>query len=236
MALHLGKFLLATLLALALAGCARDRTIAAAPDIELAELTELPVPESLGVYRIGPQQVLTIAVANAPMLSGQFLTDERGNLPFPLVGSVETANLTPSEAADRIAGRLAGRYVVNPQVSVRPDDLPAATVSVGGEVARPGAYPSAAATTLMRSVNLAGGLSTLADSKDVLILRTVGGKRYIGVYNLAAIQRGNYTDPKVYSDDIIMVGDSAFRRSLQSIIQVLPLLTTSAILFDRAGN
>ena len=96
--------------------------------------------------------------------------------------------------------------------------------------------PSTRATTLVRSVNLAGGLSQLADSKDVLILRTVGGKRYIGVYNLAAIQRGNYTDPKVYSEDIIMVGDSAFRRSLQSIIQVLPLLTTSAILFDRAGN
>lgn len=234
--MHLGKLLLSVVLAIGLAGCARDRTVAASPDVELANLTELPVPEGLGVYRIGPQQLLTISVANAPMLTGAFLTDENGNLPYPLVGSIETAGLTPAQAAERIAGRLAGRYVVNPQVTVRPDNVPEATVSVGGEVDRPGSYPSQTATSLMRAINLSGGLTDFAKSDDVLILRTVGGQRYIGVYNLAAIQRGNYTDPPVYSEDIIVVGDSSFRRSLQSIIQVLPLLTTSAILLERTSN
>ncbi len=180
--------------------------------------------------------MLNISVANAPLLSGQFLTDEAGNLPFPLVGTVETANLTPAQAGDRIAARLSGRYVVDPQVSVRPENVPEATISVGGEVNRPGAYPSAGATTLLRSINLAGGLTKVAQSDDVLVLRTVGGQRYIGVYNLAAIQRGNYNDPPIYSEDIVMVGDSAFRRSLDSIIQVLPLLTTSAILLQSVSK
>ena len=234
--MHLGKILLSVVLAVGLAGCAGDRTVAASPDVELADLTELPVPEGRSVYRVGPQQLLTVSVANAPLLSGQFLTDEQGNLPYPLVGSVDIAGLTPNQAAARIAERLSGRYVVDPQVIVRPDDVPPSTISVGGEVDRPGAYPALSAPTLLRAINLSGGLTEFAKSDDVLILRTVGEQRYIGVYNLAAIQRGNYNDPPVYAEDIIIVGDSAFRRSLQSIIQVLPLLTTSAILFDRTAN
>jgi len=64
----------------------------------------------------------------------------------------------------------------------------------------------------------------------------VSGRRYIGAYNIQAIQRGNYEDPAVYPDDIVVVGDSPNRRRLDSILRFAPLLSTSAILIDRIGS
>ena len=88
----------------------------------------------------------------------------------------------------------------------------------------------------MRVVNQAGGLAEYAKLDDVLVLRTVNGQRYIGAFNIQAIQRGNYVDPTVYPNDIIIVGDSPNRRRLDGILQFAPLLSTSAILIDRIGR
>jgi len=82
-------------------------------------------------------------------------------------------------------------------------------------------------------VNNAGGLSDYAKSEEVLVSRTVQGQKYIGVYNLTAIERGNYPDPAIYPNDVITVGDSPSKRLLQSVLAFVPLLTTTAILVDR---
>ena len=236
MASLIGRLLAAIVVSASLAGCAHDRTVAAAPGIEVADLAQLPVPQDLGVYTIGAQETLQISVVGSEMLSGTFLTDEEGYLQYPLVGDVFVGGKTPSAAARLIADGLRGRYVVNPQVTVRPEAIPAPTISVGGEVERPGTYPAATSVSLIRAVNNAGGLSEYAESEDVLVLRTVDGQRYIGVYNIEAIQRGNYPDPAIYPNDIVTVGNSPFRRTLESVLQFVPLLSTSLILLDRNRN
>ena len=100
----------------------------------------------------------------------------------------------------------------------------------------PGEYPVLGRQSLLRVINQAGGLAEYAQLDDVLILRTVAGQRYIGAYNIQGIQRGNYEDPTVYPNDIIVVGDSPNRRRLDSILRFAPLLSTSAILIDRIGR
>ncbi len=135
-----------------------------------------------------------------------------------------------------IANGLRGDYIVDPQVRVRPEEVEEPLVSVGGQVAKPGAVPAAISGTLMRAVNNAGGLSDYGNSKDVLVQREVQGRRYIGVYNLEAIQRGNYPDPAIYPNDVITVGESSRRRTLETILQYVPLLSSTAILIDRVGN
>ena len=71
---------------------------------------------------------------------------------------------------------------------------------------------------------------------DVLIFREVDGRKYIGVYNLSAIYRGNYEDPALYPDDIVMVGDSPARRRAESLLQLFSLAITPVILIDRLVN
>lgn len=224
----------AACIALALVGCATNTEMARDPGVELVALETLPAPIAIPAFRIGPLQSVEVVVVGVPDLTGSYLTDEQGNLSFPLVGQVPTGGMTPAEASRAIADRLRGDFVVNPQVRLQPKDLPAPSVSVGGEVKNPGAYPAVASPSLLRAVNNAGGLGEYAKVDDVLIMRTVAGQRYIGVYNIRAIQRGNYPDPAIYPSDIITVGDSPGRRRLERILQLVPAITSPILLIDQA--
>ncbi|MEP3052154.1 MAG: polysaccharide biosynthesis/export family protein [Erythrobacter sp.] len=220
-------------LAMALSACATDRTFGAAQTIEVTELSELPEPRGDFGYKIGPQETLGIEVLGAELMSGTFLTDERGQIEYPLLGLIDFSGRSPSEAARLIADGLRGRYVLNPQVRIIPADFPEPTISVGGQVSRPGPYPAAGRQTLLRAVNAAGGLNEFAKLDDVLVMRTVDSQNYIGLYNLAAIQRGNYSDPVLYPNDIVMVGDSPARRRLETLLQLVPIATAASIVLDR---
>lgn len=231
-----GKVLVGFALSLGVVGCATDRSYGEAAGIERANLESLPAPRIENLYVIGPQEVLEIEVVGAERLSGTYLTDGEGQISFPLIGLVSISGLAPNEAADLLEDALRGRYLLNPEVRVIPSVVPPRNVSVGGQVNKPGEYPITGRQSLVRVINQAGGLAEYAKSEDVLILRTVGGQRYIGAYNIQAIQRGNYEDPTVYPNDIVFVGDSPARRRLDSILRFAPLLSTSAILIDRVGR
>lgn len=219
-----------------LSACATDRTFGTSPDIEITNLDELPAPRGEIFYTIGPQEKIEIQVVGVEDLSGLYLTDEEGNIAFPLLGELETGGKSPAAAADIIADGLRGKYVLDPLVRVVPEEFPPPSISIGGQVNRPGAYPAIGKQTLLRVVNQAEGLSEYAEYDDVLITRIVDGQRYIGLYNIEAIQRGNYPDPVLYPNDIVMVGDSPGRRRLDNILQFVPLVTASAIVIDRLGR
>ena len=219
-----------------LAGCATDRTVASAPGIELTDLDSLPAPEGGYVTRVQPGDQLEITVLNSESLTGTYIVDDSGNLTFPLIGAVAVAGDSPTRVGQKIVERLSGRYIRDPNVTVLPTELSQPMVSIGGQVGKPGSYPARLSRTLVRAVNNAGGLAEYARLDDVLIMRTIGTTTYIGIYNIAAIQRGNYPDPQVYAGDIITVGDSPGRRRLDNILQFVPLLTSSAIVIDRLGS
>lgn len=214
--------------------CATDRSLGLAPEIEVTTLEELPAPRGNAPYLIGPQEALEVEVVGATSLSGTYLTDIEGELAFPLIGRVNIDGKSPNEAGQIIADRLRGDYLLDPQVRVIPKDFASPSVSIGGQVQRPGNYPAVGQPTLLRLVNQAEGLTEYAKLDDVLVMRTVADQRYIGIYNLGAIQRGNYPDPPLFPNDIVLVGDSPERRRMQVLLQVLPtLLTTATILIAR---
>jgi len=219
-----------------LSACATSGPLALASDVELTTLNELPANPAAVSYQIRPLESLEIRVFGAETLSGTYFADEQGRINFPLIGAVETDGLTPSGVETVIESRLRGEYVLQPQVTVRPTKLPELTISVGGEVKKPGTLLSSNSQTLLRAVYNAGGLSDYAKSEEVLISRTVGGQKYIGAYNLKAIERGNYADPVIYPNDIISVGDSPSKRFLQAVLAYIPLLSTTAIMIDRVGR
>lgn len=217
-------------------GCATDRSFGEASSIEVTQLETLPPPRGAIVYSIGPQQSLDIIVVGAEELTGKFLTDESGNIAFPYLGEVATGGLSPREASDLIAAGLRGSVVVDPQVRIIPEEFPTPSISIGGEVTRPGSYPAIGEPTLLTVVNQAEGLDEYGKEDDVLVMRTVDGQRYIGLFNIGAIQRGNYPDPRLYPNDIVMVGDSPGSRRFDNILQFAPILSSAVILIDRVGR
>ncbi|TRD11418.1 polysaccharide export protein [Erythrobacter insulae] len=227
------KILVISLAALTLNACATDRTFGAASSIEVTELEDLPAPVYEIGYTIGPQEKLEIIVVGAEDISGAFFTDGLGNVTFPLLGKLELAEKSATQAGEIIADRLRGKYLIDPQVRVIPEEPAPPTISIGGQVERPGAYPAVGKTTLLRLINQAEGFGSYAKTDDVLIMRTVDGLQYIGLYNAGAIMRGNYPDPQLFANDVVMVGDSAAKRRIETILGLVPIFTSSVILVDR---
>ena len=125
--------------------------------------------------------------------------------------------------------RLQGRYVRDPQVTVNLEETVSQVITVDGQVTKPGLYPVIGRMTLMRAVATAGGAAEFAKLDDVVIFRNVDGQQLAGLYNLKAIRRGNYSDPEVFANDVIVVGDSQARRLFRDLIQASPLITTPLI-------
>lgn len=223
---------------LLLAACAgKPQPMGLAPNVTVLETDSLPVPTRADItagvrpYLIGPFDKLTIDVFGIPELSGKVVqTDASGRISFPLLGPVEAVGLTPGELAGTIEQRLRGRYIRDPQVTVNLDETVSQVITVDGQVARAGLYPVVGRMTLLRAVATAGGTTEFAQLEDVVIFRTVGEEKYAGLYNLEAIRRGNYADPDVYANDVIVVGDSKARRRFRDLIQVAPLLASPLVI------
>ena len=164
-------------------------------------------------------------------------TDASGRISFPLAGVVEAAGRTPGEIEDIIEDRLRNRFVRDPQVTVNLKETVSQVITVDGQVKEPGLYPVVGRMTLMRAVATAKGTAEFAKLDDVVIFRTVDGQQLAALYNLKAIRRGNYDDPEVFANDVVIVGDSTARRLFKDALQVVPLLTTPLIIaLQNSGN
>ena len=214
-----------------LSGCVSHQ-LGGDPEVRVVDTTKLPAPSRADVqsderpYLVGPFDKLTIDVFGISELSQREVqTDASGRLSFPLVGTLEVSGHTPSEIEQMIRDRLRGSYVRNPQVTVNLKETVSQVITVDGEVREPGLYPVIGRMTLMRAVATAKGVAQFAKLDDVVVFRTVGGQRYAALYNLKAIRRGAYTDPEVFANDVVVVGDSQSRRLFASFVQLAPLLS-----------
>ena len=202
----------------------------------VSKQTELPPPSGADLvaattaYRIGPLDKLSIAVFDVPDLSGKFQADAAGRLSMPLIGEVDASGETPAELAATIARKLRTRFMRDPQVTVNLEETTSQVFTVDGQVTQPGSYPVLGNVSLMRAVATAKGASDYARLEDVVVFRTVDGKSMAALYNLDAIRHGLYPDPKIYANDVIVVGDSKARRMFQQFLQITPLLSTPIIL------
>lgn len=220
-----------------LAGCAgAPAPIGQNPALVAVPTDSMPVPETAmpggaGAFQVQAFDKLRIEVFGVEELQRSVAVDGDGRIAFPLVGQMQVAGKTTAQIAQEIdAGLRRGNYVRNPDVSVNVVETPGRTVAVDGQVNRPGEFPVLPNATLMRAVALAGGVNEYAATDDVVLFRNIGDKRYVGLYNLAAIRRGNYPDPQIYSNDVVIVGESKQRRLIEKLLQATPLLTTPLIL------
>ncbi len=223
---------------LGVAGCAGKARIGGAQDLTVLDRNQLPTPTvgDLGAsdrpYRVGPFDRLLVDVFGSEDLSKKEIqVDASGRMSFPLIGTVEVAGKTPNEVEILMESLLTrGRFVRNPQVTVNLKEIVSQTVTIGGEVREPGVYPVLGRMTLIRGIATAKGVTEFSKKSEVLVFRTVGGKDYVAIYDIGAIQRGVYGDPEIYANDVVMVGDSQARRLFRDFLQTTPLLAPAVLL------
>lgn len=156
-------------------------------------------------YRIGSQDLLEIQIYGIDNLKREVRVNTRGMVSLPLIGPVQVGGLTSEEAETLIAERYAKDYLQDPQVSVFIKEFTSQRITVEGAVARPGIYPIRGDTTLVQAIALAGGQGQLPDLNEVMVFRLEAGQRRPLTYDLIKIRGGEAEDPKLVSEDIVVV-------------------------------
>lgn len=191
------------------------------------ERSDLVAPDRAAL--IGPLDSISVEVFGVPELSKELQVDSSGRINMPLIGVVQVSGNTATELSQKIEDQLRNRYVRNPSVIVNIKGSVSQVVTVDGEVKEPGLYPITNQMTLMRALASAKGLTQYAKLQDVVILRSVNGQRFAGLYSLTAIRSGAYDDPYIYANDVVLVGDSPTRRLFSNFLTVAPLLVAPVV-------
>lgn len=230
------KLCIALVVVAALSGCAEKRSLVSTDRLTVVEGSSVLPPPVRGDLTagdrpalIGPLDTILVDVFNVPDLNREMQVDASGRIAMPLVGTVDARGRTAEELARVIETALHSRGVRKPEVIVNIKSSVSQVVTVDGQVVEPGLYPVTNQMTLLRVIASARGLSEFARQDDVVILRSVDGRRMAGLYNIAAIRSGTYDDPPVYANDIIIVGDSPQRRLFRDLVSVSPLIAAPLI-------
>jgi len=151
------------------------------------------------VYKLGTGDKVRVTVYGETDLSGEFDVDSSGAVRLPLIGQVAAAGLTVHDFEQRVTAKLAGRYLLNPQVSV--EITAYRPFFIIGEVNKPGQYAFVNAMNVVTAVALAGGYTYRADDEDVYIRRNGGSRE---------VERPADETTKIYPGDIIRIGERFF--------------------------
>ncbi|HET6455593.1 MAG TPA: polysaccharide biosynthesis/export family protein [Armatimonadota bacterium] len=129
-------------------------------------------------YRLGPEDVITIAVARHADFSGDFYIPADGIVNLPSIGSITAGGKTLDELAADVKSRLSDR-LRDPEVTVSLKMARMQRVYVLGAVSKPGLYDMKPGWRITESVAAAGGLAAGIETTDccATILRASTGER-----------------------------------------------------------
>lgn len=227
----------AVIAATLLAGCGSSKFVGR-PGLNYVSAEAMPAPtrEDLVVpsrpYAIGPSDQISIDVFGVPEVSRAVTVDLTGQISLPLAGTIKASGLTAPELAEVVTERLRGT-VRDPRVTVNVTNAANQVVTVDGAVSAPGVYPVTGRMSLMRAITRAQGTTEFSKENHVVVFRRAGGADYATLYDLRAIRAGAYADPEIFSNDVIVVGESQARRIFKDVLAASSLITTPIIALVR---
>lgn len=178
-----------------------------------------------GPYLLRPGDHVAVSVYQEPDLTQSDLPiDDSGMISLPLVGSVQAAGRSVQDVSAEVQRAYGRRFLRDPQVSVTLRQAAARTLSVEGQVGRPGQFPIEPGNTLLSAIAMAGSPAQDAKLDEILVFRQVNGQRVGGRFDLTEIRSGRMPDPQVLPGDVIVVGYSAIRGTYRDILQAAPIV------------
>lgn len=166
-----------------------------------ATITGLPAQPAL---RIGLGDLLEVSVYGVPELTQKVRVSSAGDIYLPLIDYVHVVNLTPDEAQAIIEKKLSdGGFVRNPHVSVFVSDYVSQSVTLLGEVAKPGTYSIVGDRRLLDVISAAGGPTDKAGKAVTIVHREHPDTPEI--LDLSRSAQGSPVNPALEPGDTIIV-------------------------------
>lgn len=166
----------------------------------LHEVESVPLSNGYPPILIGPGDFLTINVYGETQLATDYQVDADGTIPFPYLGAVKLAGLTPIEASKKLADDLSKPK----KVSVLIKESNTYWISVIGQVTKPGKYQIKGKPTLLSTLSDGGGPTSDADLKNAMIIH----QNMRSPVDLTKYIRGQgpmQDQPYLYPGDVLVV-------------------------------
>jgi polysaccharide biosynthesis/export protein len=167
-------------------GAAAQSMPAAAVAASAARPTDPIVPAG---YVIGTDDVLSIVYWKDKEMSADAKVRPDGRIALPLINEVQAAGLTPEQLQKRLTEE-SKKFMEDASITVVVREVNSRKAFITGEVNKPGPYPLTSPTTVMQLISLAGGLRDYANSKNIMIMRTEGGRQVALKFNYKDVASG----------------------------------------------
>lgn len=155
-------------------------------------------------YRLVPGDKLRIEVYKDPQISQTLQIRPDGKITVPLVGDVAAAGRTPVALRDSITTSLK-EYITNPVVTVIVVEFEPQSVSVMGEVERPGPVPIKGKLSVLEALAVAGGFKDFANTKNITIRRPTASGVQIIRFNYRDAVKGEGKPLYLQPGDLVIV-------------------------------
>lgn len=227
-----------------------EQAITVKPEDKLTIVVNSKDPELAGMYNL-PVISRYLAAEGSSFSQNQsvasYTVDRKGNIDFPILGSIKVEGRTRDEIAEKIKSELVDRNLIrDPVVTVEFMNM---YISVLGEVNKPGRYNfNQDRLTLIEALGLAGDLTIYGRRDNVKVLREVDGQQKVFMVDLRS-GADLYNSPVFYlqQKDIIYVDPNVVRmrqstvngnnvRSTSFWISIASVLTSVAVLITNILN
>lgn len=166
-----------------------------------------------------------------------YVVDSAGDIHFPVLGNIHVEGLTPKDLNDLLTSKLT-TYLKDPIVNIRILNF---TVTILGEVARPGAYTvSGEKISINEALGLAGDLTIYGRRDNILVIRENEGKK---TYTYLDFRSSDLLDSDYYylqQNDVVYVEpnsaqrqSSSFNRNSTVYISIASLMLSVLVLIFR---
>jgi protein involved in polysaccharide export with SLBB domain len=163
-----------------------------------------------GDHKIAPLDVITIDVVGEKDLSKELRVSTSGTITFPFLGSIEVKGKTPAEVESLLKEKLGKDYLVDPQVIITVKEYRSRTVSVIGQVNKPGviALPAEQKLSILEAIAQAGDLAKSANKNRIEVSR----KGKTQKFTLDDLKKDTNPEKKFWLEpgDVIYVHESFF--------------------------
>lgn len=156
------------------------------------------------IIKVG--DVLDITVQGHSEFSGRYTVSQKGTIEYPLLADETVVNIHTSELMNELTFRLA-KHIDNPLVLISIVEKPNITVTVLGQVAKPGPVETYLGATVQEVIQLAGGPLEKADIDSVKVIHKNGNDQNAIYFNLKSFMKGGKIAgmPRMQSDDIVIL-------------------------------
>ncbi|MCP4673480.1 MAG: polysaccharide export protein [Desulfobacula sp.] len=159
-----------------------------------------------GDYRIGPGDVLDIAVWKNPDLTKQLVVLPDGNIHFPLIKELKVGGVTVNELEAMLVDNLK-KYVPDPDLSISIVQVNSMMIYVIGKVNHPGRFSITTNIDVLQALSVAGGLNPFAKQKEIAVFRKDKGTTTVFNFNYEEVSEGNNLEQNIIlkRGDVIVV-------------------------------